>query len=62
MWYKRLTLLSNFVAVADQRKRDASPVPQQKKRYPEETHTSQSSSDSESLPSDEPPLPKSMFQ
>ena len=62
MRYKLLTLLSNFVAVADERKRVDSPVPQQKKRYLEETHTSQSSSDSESLPSDEPPLPKSMFQ
>ena len=62
MRYKLLTLLSNFVAVADQKKRDDSPVPQQKKRYPEETHTSQSSSDSESLPSDDPSLPKSTFQ
>ena len=39
MRYKLLTLLSNFVAVADQRKeRDDSPVPQQMKRYPQETH------------------------
>ena len=59
MRYKLLTLLSNFVAVADQRKeQDASPVPQQKKRYPQETHSSQSSSDRQSLPPDEPPLPK----
>ena len=61
MRYKLLTLLSNFVAVADQRKREDSLVPQQK-RYPEETHSSQSSSDRQSLPSDEPPLPKSTFQ
>ena len=58
MRYKLLTLLSNFVAVADQGKeQDASPVPQQEK-YPEETHSSQSSSDRQSLPPDEPPLLK----
>ena len=59
MRYKLLTLLSNFVAVTDQGKeQDASPVPQQKKRYLEETHSSQSSSDRQSLAPDEPPLPK----
>ena len=58
MRYKLLTLLSNFVAVADQGKeQDASPVPQQK-RYLEETHSSQSSSDKQSLPPDEPSLPR----
>ena len=58
MRYKLLTLLSNFVAVADQGKeQDASPVPQQKS-YLEETHSSQSSSDKQSLPPGEPPLPK----
>ena len=58
MRYKLLTLLSNFVAVADQGKeQDASPVPQQE-RYPEETHSSQSSSDKQSPPPDESPLPK----
>ena len=31
--------------MADQRKRGASPVPQQMKRYPQETHSSQGSSD-----------------
>ena len=57
MRYKLLTLLSNFVAVADQGKeQDDSPEPQQK--YPEETHSSQGSSDRQSLPPDEPPLPK----
>ena len=56
--YKLLTLLSNFVAVADQGKeQDASPVPQQKK-YLEETHSSQGSTDRQSLPPDEPPLLK----
>ena len=60
MRYSLLTLLPNFVAVADQRKRDASPVPHQK-RYPEETH-SQSSSDRQLQPPGEPSLPKSMFQ
>ena len=55
MSYKLLTLLSNFVAVADQGK--DSPVPQQKK-YLEETHSSQSSSGRQSSPPDEPPLPK----
>ena len=58
MRYKLLTLLSNFVAVADQGKeQDASPVPQQKK-YPEEIHSSQSSSDKQSLPPGEPPPSK----
>ena len=57
MRYKLLTLLSNFVAVADQRKeQDDIPVPQQK--YTEETHSSQSSSDRQSPPPDEPPLPR----
>ena len=57
MRYKLLTLLSNFVAVADQRKeQDASPVPQQKK-YPQETHSSQNSSDMQMQPPGEtPPL------
>ena len=55
MRYKLLTLLSNFVAVADEGKeQDASPVPQQK-RYLEETHSSQSSNDRQSLPPGEPP-------
>ena len=58
MRYKLLTLLSNFVAVADQGKeQDDSPVPQQEK-YLEETHSSQGSSDRQSLPPDEPPLLK----
>ena len=56
MRYKLLTLLSNLVAVADQAKeQEASPVLQQKK-YLEETHSSQSSSDRQSLAPDEPPL------
>ena len=39
MRYKLLTLLSNFVAVEDEGKeQDDSPVPQQMKRYPQETH------------------------
>ena len=39
MRYKLLILLSNLVAVADQAKeQDDSPVPQQMKRYPQETH------------------------
>ena len=59
MRYKLLTLLSNLVAVADQgKKQDDSPVPQQMKKYLEETHSSQSSSDRQSPPPDEPPLPK----
>ena len=58
MRYKLLTLLSNFVAVADQGKeQNDSPIPQQKK-YLEETHSSQSSSDKQSPPPDEPPLLK----
>ena len=58
MRYKLLTLLSNFVAVADQGKeQDASPVPQQEK-YLEETHSSQSSSDRQLQPPGEPPLLK----
>ena len=58
MSYKLLTLLSNFVAVADQGKeQDDSPVPQQMK-YLEETHSSQSSSDRQLQPPGEPPLPK----
>ena len=61
MRYKLLTLLSNFVAVADQGKRGASPVPQQK-RYPQETHSSQSSSDRQSLPPGEPPPSKRIKQ
>ena len=56
MRYKLLTLLSNFVAVADQRK--DSPVSQQMKKYLEETHSSQSSSDKQSPSPDEPHLPK----
>ena len=58
MRYKLLTLLSNFVAVTDQGKEhDDSPVPQQKK-YLEETHSSQSSSDRQLQPPGEPPLLK----
>ena len=63
MRYKLLTLLSNFVAVADQgKKQDASPVPQQKKRYLEETHSSQGSSDRQLQPPGEPPPSKRIKQ
>ena len=66
MRYKLLTLLSNFVALADQeKKRGASPVPQQK-RYPQETHSSQGSSDRQLQPPGEPPpserIKQGMFQ
>ena len=66
MRYKLLTLLSNFVAVADQGKeQDDSPVPQQK-RYPQETHSSQGSSDRQLQPPGEPPpserIKQGMFQ
>ena len=55
MRYKLLILPSNFVAVADQGKeQDDSPVPQRKK-YLEETHSSQSSSDMQMQPPGEPP-------
>ena len=56
MRFKLLTLLSNFVAVADEgKKHDAS---SQQKKYLEETHSSQSSSDRQLLPPDESPLHK----
>ena len=61
MRYKLLTLLSNFVAVADQGKSGASPEPQQK-RYPQERQSSQGSSDRQLQPPGEPPPSKRIKQ